>query len=156
MTSQRVLPHEHKPHRVYVLRDSAQRVLYVGVSSNVQARIDHHRYTQPWREAIDPAYTTISDEMPWEEALATEQAAIQMFEPAHNKHRTNGTAYVNAGVRARVAEERKLTRAARNGGPAEQKALDDWHAARLREAQEWMRANPLPADPFEAIARHTA
>lgn len=151
MTSQRILPHEHKPHRVYVLRDRTQRVLYVGVSSNVEARIRNHRSVQPWRNEIDPAHTTVSEEMPWEEALATEQAAIQTLAPAHNKRRRNASDYVNAGVRAEIAEERKLQRAARHGGPAEQKALDDWYAERLAAAEEAMRNSPpLTFDVLDA------
>lgn len=156
MTSQRILPHEHKPHRVYILRSSDDRILYVGVSSDVEARIAKHRYTQPWRNDIDPARTIVLEEMEWELALAVEQHLIQEHRPLHNKRRTNGAAYVDAGVRAYIAEERKLQRAARHGGPAEQKALDDWHAARREEWHQWIQDNPLPSDPFEAIARHTA
>lgn len=46
---QRRLPHEHLPHRVYVLRDTTGVVLYIGCTSNVNRRIADHRHNQPWR-----------------------------------------------------------------------------------------------------------
>ncbi|MBK5207777.1 MAG: GIY-YIG nuclease family protein, partial [Polaromonas sp.] len=81
VTSQRVLPHEHLPHRVYVLRDHAHTVLYIGVSSRVKARVRSHMASQPWRAEIDPTRTVVMDEMPWETALSLEEAAIQKWQP---------------------------------------------------------------------------
>jgi len=138
MTSQRLHPHEHLPHRVYVLRDHADTVLYIGVSSRVKTRVRSHTTSQPWRAEIDPARTVVMDEMPWEAALELEEAAIQKWQPKYNRRQHNGSAYVAAGVRALIATETRLTRAARTGDPAARAAYDQWQGEQVRVALEAM------------------
>lgn len=112
MSGQRRQPHEDRPHCVYVLRDADGADLYVGITSNLPARVKAHQRTQPWADEIDPAQTVATDEMPWEKALAAEEATIRERKPKHNKYRRNGSLYVDLGVRHLIAQER-AERAAR-------------------------------------------
>lgn len=134
MTGQRLRPHEDRPHRVYVLCDRQGAVLYVGVSSDATRRVKWHLRSQPWRDEIDPSRTVITDEMPWEDALAIEQAQIKALKPRHNVRRTNGSTYVAGGVRSIIATETRLKRAARSGDPEAVAALERWQDEQAREA----------------------
>lgn len=135
---QRLQPHEHRPHRVYVLRDAAGAVLYVGSTSNATRRIADHRRNQPWRAEIDPGQTVLTDEMPWEAALEVEEECIRMYSPRHNVQQTNGTRHIQLGLRKYIATESRLIRAAKSGDPAAVAALDAWRHEQLLEAQSQM------------------
>lgn len=155
MTSQRIRPHEERPHRVYVLRDRAGVVLYVGVSSQAQVRIRTHLREQPWRAEIAPSMTIVTDEMPWEAALELEQAAIQQLKPRHNTRQRNGTELVAAGVRALVATETRLYRKALTGDPEARATYAKWRRERAAEAAAVLREHPI--DLFAAAPqRRTA
>lgn len=145
MNSQRLLPHEHKPHQVYVLYDRSGSVLYVGVSSQVRQRIATHVRSQPWREEIDQGRTWTSDAMAWEDALAVEQALIQKLRPKHNKRQRNGALYVATGARDVVAAETRLKRAASTGDPAAVAAYREWQDEQRREADRLARTTDFSA-----------
>lgn len=148
MTTQRILAHEHKPHRVYMLLDRSGSLLYVGVSSQVEVRIAAHMRTKPWADQVDRSRTWTSDPMPWEGALALEQSLIQSLLPRHNARQTNASDYVRWGARADIATERRLKRAARHGGPAERAALERW--------QDEQRARAAAFDVDSALTFRTA
>src|SRR5699024_924217 len=96
--------HEKKPHQVYVLKDKAGAVLYVGVTSNLKARVKDHRTRKPWWG--DVAETTTSAPMPWVDALNLEEHLIRELSPLHNVRKRNGSLHVNLGIRELVAKER--------------------------------------------------
>lgn len=139
MTDQRMRPHEHRPHQVYVLRSNDDQILYVGCSVDVDKRIKSHLRDQPWRAEIDPARTVRLDPMSWEEARAVEEAAIKEWEPRHNKHQRNGTRLASMGVRRTIVEERRLNDAVRRGEPGAVEAREAWEAEQVRRVQEAMR-----------------
>lgn len=111
MTSQRLLPHEERPHVVYVLRDAAEAVLYVGVTSNLTQRLRSHRNEKAWWGEVAPERTLTSGSMTFEDALAAEQEYIQSLAPRHNRRRTNGSVYLRWGVRDEMRAERAEYRA---------------------------------------------
>jgi predicted GIY-YIG superfamily endonuclease len=142
MNSQRLRPHEERPHRVYVLRNRRGAILYIGVSSDVDKRIAWHLRRQPWRNEVDPAKTVRMDEMSWEDALALEQVSIQEHHPKYNKRQRNGSAYVDAGVRTIIATQERLKRTARHGDPEAVAALIAWEDEQTKQAVAHLRANP--------------
>lgn len=49
-----------KPHFVYSLRDSEDRLLYVGCTVDLTVRIAQHRSSQPWWHEVDESKTEFS------------------------------------------------------------------------------------------------
>lgn len=107
MTNTRRRDHEHLPHQVYVLRDRAGTVLYVGVTSALKQRLATHKRTQPWWSDVDPGQTTATPPAPWEDAITAEERFIRTLRPLHNKRRSNGSPYVRLGVRDEVIADRE-------------------------------------------------
>ena len=67
---------------VYRFTDGAGRLLYVGITFDLDQRIAQHRHSQPWWD--DVCIVTSHTEPTRVDALAVEAAAIRNEKPAHN------------------------------------------------------------------------
>lgn len=96
---------EHLPTHVYRLYDQADRLLYVGVTLNLESRIASHISGMPWGGDI---HRIEVKEYPNRVlAEAAERAAIDSESPIHNKHR--GFANTPAAVARRLIADAQLS-----------------------------------------------
>lgn len=68
---------------VYILKDAAGLVLYVGQSHNICHRVDTHRRTKSWGKQI--AEVVWVPQVNPEQRLITETLLIFKLRPAHNR-----------------------------------------------------------------------
>src|SRR5215204_4079709 len=90
---------------VYYLRNAAGQYLYIGMSSNIKARLRAHRYDRRWRHEL--ARVDVSEEMPRAEAEEFERREIFRLQPLHNIADKNGLTtqqIANAAYLALLAE----------------------------------------------------
>lgn len=73
---------------LYRFYGADETLLYVGISTNVVARMGQHADSQPWWELV--ARTTVEHFPTREEAREAEQAAIDSGKPSFNKVRAFG------------------------------------------------------------------
>lgn len=77
----RQVPMAHDLWYVYWFTDEHHRIIYVGMTGNPIGRFAQHRY-QPWAAEIDKyAYQVFAT---YDDAAATERAAIVALRPCHN------------------------------------------------------------------------
>lgn len=125
---------------VYVIRDGEGEVIYVGQSTQVSARIQQHRRTQPWANAIASVETyPMADQY---EAERAERQFIADLEPRYNV--TTYTANVGSTQQSLPTETaghlRALFNAARDAGKYSH--ADDLFSAyiKLLRANGWTLA----------------
>ena len=76
------MDYQDRPHTVYLHRDAAGKVLYVGCTSNLKARTAHHSRTGRW---ADVATVEVDSIHPRDvEGLARERELIHLHEPPRN------------------------------------------------------------------------
>lgn len=93
---------------VYRLFDAADRLLYVGIAQNPQARWGVHA-ERPWWGAV--AYFTVVWHSTRKQAADEERVALRAEDPLHNIQGTaRGGLVTGAGVRAALARERERQR----------------------------------------------
>ena len=76
----------HRPHVVYVIRDESGAVAYVGMTREINERLNHHRlaYKHHWPYAPHTVEEhEVSDRA---EARALERRLIREYEPRENVH----------------------------------------------------------------------
>lgn len=84
------LPLDQRPHALYRFYDHAGRLLYIGITSALSARLSNHGDTKPWW--VDVANITVSHYVNRDEVLAAERAAIISERPLWNvKHNTGSS-----------------------------------------------------------------
>lgn len=72
---------------LYRFYDDNKQLLYVGISSNFQARYAQHSKTSPWHHLA--TYSTITHFVDRESVLAAEKEAIKLEKPLFNKQHNN-------------------------------------------------------------------
>lgn len=77
--------YDAQPHWVYWHYDADGRLLYVGMTSDIEARTNQHRYTTRWWHAVERVVSTRFDDA--HKARSVEQSAIESGRPLYNvKH----------------------------------------------------------------------
>ncbi len=79
------MSHIHdRPHTVYLHRDEAGRVIYIGLTSNLEQRTRQHRSTSEWRRRI--ATVDIDSVHPnFRTGAQRERDLITQHRPAYNR-----------------------------------------------------------------------
>lgn len=70
-------------HTVYLHRDAAGDVLYVGCTIDLTTRTRRHRRGSPWRDEI-ASVEIVAEDMDRYPALDLERALIERYRPPHN------------------------------------------------------------------------
>ena len=85
-----------KPHALYRVFTSDQRLLYVGCTMGPLSRITAHCKQRPWRKLI--ASVSIEWHGNWDAARAAETAAIRDEDPIWNVHHKKGERIQARGI----------------------------------------------------------
>ena len=101
-------------HVVYRHFDSQHRLLYVGMTNDIDRRNGQHRFTAPWWNEVRS--TTWTDRMTFSQARRAEQEALTGESPLNNTHMANGHLHhVESDEYAQVAINATPSRATQNG-----------------------------------------
>lgn len=93
-------------HFVYRMFDSSGRLLYVGMTGNLEQRLHHHSFNAPWYGRV--ARTTVETYPDRAAAIAAEKHAIQTEQPELNTTH-NATVRANDRLDARQAAQVERT-----------------------------------------------
>lgn len=83
----------YDPTEVYYLSDRRGRLLYVGMSRQLDVRVEQHRWKQPWGDQI--AHVRSEQFNTRAEARQREAEAIRRLSPIHNVRRETGRPRTN-------------------------------------------------------------